>query len=73
MKKDIQPKYVKVTFACASCGAEFEGKTSKLNVKEGDIVKIEVCDKCHPFFTGQQKLVDTEGRVDKFKKKYKLN
>ena len=71
MKKDIQPKYVEVTFACA-CGAEFKGKTSKPGTKEGDVIKLEVCDKCHPFFTGQQKLVDTEGRVDKFNKKHKL-
>ena len=69
MKKEIQPNYVEVTFVCA-CGAEFKGKTSKQGVKEGDTVKLEVCDKCHPFFTGQQKLVDTEGRVDKFNKKF---
>ncbi len=71
MKKDIQPNYVEVTFVCA-CGEEFKGKTSKPGAKAGDIVKLEVCDKCHPFFTGQQKLVDTEGRVDKFKKKFNL-
>ena len=69
MNKDIQPNYVDVKFVCA-CGAEFDGKTSKLGVKAGDVVKLEVCDKCHPFFTGQQKLVDTEGRVDKFNKKH---
>lgn len=69
MKNDIQPSYVEVTFVCA-CGAEFKGKTSKPGVKENDSVKLEVCDKCHPFFTGQQKLVDTEGRVDKFNKKH---
>ncbi len=71
MKKDIQPNYVEVTFLCA-CGNEFKGKTSKQGVKAGDTVKLEVCDKCHPFFTGQQKLVDTEGRVDRFNKKHKL-
>ena len=69
MKKEIQPNYVEVKFVCA-CGAEFDGKTSKPGVKVGDVVKLEVCDKCHPFFTGQQKLVDTEGRVDKFNKKH---
>ena len=69
MKKDIQPNYVEVKFVCA-CGAEFEGKTSKPGVKPGDVVKLEVCDKCHPFFTGTQKLVDTEGRVERFKKRY---
>ena len=69
MKQEIQPNYVEVTFVCA-CGSEFQGKTSKQGVKAGDQVKLEVCDKCHPFFTGQQKLVDTEGRVDKFNKKH---
>ena len=69
MKTESQPSYVEVTFVCA-CGSEFKGKTSKVGVKAGDIVKLEVCDKCHPFFTGQQKLVDTEGRVDKFNKKH---
>lgn len=71
MQKDIQPNYVDVTFVCA-CGAEFAGKTAKLGTKPGDTVKLEVCDKCHPFFTGQQKLVDTKGRVESFKHKYKL-
>ena len=60
-----------VTFVCA-CGAEFAGKTAKPGTKPGDTVKLEVCDKCHPFFTGQQKLVDTKGRVESFKHKYKL-
>lgn len=69
MQENIQPKYVAVKFVCA-CGASFDGKTSKVGVKDGDVVKTEVCDKCHPFFTGQQKLVDTEGRVDKFNKKH---
>ena len=72
MKKDIQPKSVEVTFVCA-CGAEFKNKIAKPGVKEGDVMKLEVCDKCHPFYSGQQKIVDTEGRVDKFNKKYKIN
>ena len=72
MKKDIQPNYVEVTFVCA-CGAEFKNKTSKAGVKAGDVIKLEVCDNCHPFFTGKQKIVDTEGRGDKFNKKFKLN
>ena len=71
MQKDIQPNYVDVTFVCA-CGAEFAGKTAKPGTKPGDTVKLEVCDKCHPFFTGQQKLVDTNGREESFKHKYKL-
>ena len=72
MKKDIQPKSVEVTFVCA-CGAEFKNKIAKPGVKEGDVIKLEVCDKCHPFYSGQQKIVDTEGRVDKFNKKYKID
>ena len=72
MKKDIQPKSVEVTFVCA-CGAEFKNKIAKPGVKWGDVIKLEVCDKCHPFYSGQQKIVDTEGRVDKFNKKYKIN
>ncbi|MCP4023251.1 MAG: 50S ribosomal protein L31 [Desulfobacteraceae bacterium] len=63
MKKDIHPKYGKTTASCA-CGASFEvGST-----KEG--IKVEICSKCHPFFTGKQKLVDSAGRIDRFKKKY---
>lgn len=72
MQQEIQPKYVKVTFQCA-CGESFIGGTAKAGVKEGDVIKLEVCNKCHPFFTGEQKLVDTEGRVDKFNKKFKIN
>lgn len=52
---------------CA-CGETF--KTG--STKKGDTIKVEVCSKCHPFFTGKQKLVDTGGRVDKFKKRYGL-
>ena len=71
MKKDIQPNSVEVPFVCA-CGAEFKNKIAKPGVKEGDVIKLEVCDKCHPFYSGQQKIVDTEGRVDKFNKKYNI-
>ena len=69
MKNDIHPKSVEVTFVCA-CGAEFKNRISKPGVKEGDVIKLEVCDNCHPFFTGKQKIVDTEGRVDKFNKRF---
>ncbi|MDO5015609.1 MAG: 50S ribosomal protein L31 [Eubacteriales bacterium] len=62
MKKDIHPKYGKCVVTCA-CGNTFEtGSTvDKLNV--------DVCSECHPFYTGRQKLVDTGGRVDKFRKR----
>ena len=65
MKENIHPAYKTVTVQCA-CGASFvTGST-----KNTDVIKVDICSKCHPFFTGKQKLVDTGGRVDKFKKKY---
>ncbi len=63
MKKDIHPKYYRAKVKCA-CGNEFEVGSTK---KE---IKVEICSKCHPFFTGKQKLVDTAGRVEKFYRKY---
>ena len=65
MKPDIHPDYHEVTVTCA-CGATFKTGTTK----KGDTLKVDMCSKCHPFFTGRQKLVDTGGRVDKFKKRY---
>ena len=63
MKKDIHPKYKKAAVRCA-CGTEFEtGSTI-------DSIKVEICSKCHPFFTGKQKLMDTAGRVERFRRKY---
>ncbi len=63
MKSGIHPKYHKTTVHCA-CGNEFEtGSTvEKIN--------IEICSQCHPFFTGKQKLVDSAGRIERFKQKY---
>lgn len=65
MKKDIHPTYGEATVRCA-CGETF--KTG--SVKED--LTVEICSKCHPFFTGRQKLVDSGGRVDRFKKRYGL-
>ncbi len=65
MKNEIHPNYHEVTVVCA-CGETFKTGTTK-NV---DVLKVDICSKCHPFFTGRQKLVDTGGRVDKFKKRY---
>ena len=65
MKSDIHPKYEKVTVKCA-CGNTFETKSTRLNLQ------VEICSVCHPFFTGKEKLVDTAGRVEKFRKKYNL-
>ncbi len=63
MKPDIHPKYHRATVSCA-CGETFEtGSTS-------ESLKVEICSKCHPFFTGKQKFVDTGGRVERFKRKY---
>ena len=67
MKAEIHPQYKIVTVQCA-CGETFQTGTTK-NV---DVIKVDICSKCHPFFTGKQKLVDTGGRVDKFKKRYSL-
>jgi len=66
MKADIHPEYTQTKVTC-SCGNEFETR-STLN---GDL-SVEVCSSCHPFFTGKQKILDTAGRVDKFRKKYNM-
>jgi len=63
MKKGIHPEYNKTTVTCA-CGNVFETGSTKKDIR------VEICSSCHPFFTGKQKLIDTGGRVDKFKKKY---
>ncbi|MBD3233696.1 MAG: 50S ribosomal protein L31 [candidate division Zixibacteria bacterium] len=63
MKPKIHPKYEEVTVTCA-CGNEFKTRST---AKE---IKLDICSECHPFFTGKQKLVDTAGRVERFKRKY---
>ena len=65
MKSGIHPEYNDVVIKCA-CGNEFKTKST---VKD---LHVEVCSQCHPFYTKKQKLVDSTGRVEKFKKKYKL-
>lgn len=62
MKEGIHPKSQKITIRCA-CGEEFETTSTR---KE---YRVDICSKCHPFYTGRQKLVDTGGRVDKFRKR----
>ena len=64
MKAGIHPKYEAITVHC-SCGNTFETKST--TCKD---LQVEVCSACHPFYTGKQRLVDTAGRVDKFRKKY---
>lgn len=63
MKENIHPKYHKAAVRCA-CGNEMETGSTK---KE---IRVEICSQCHPFFTGKQKLIDTTGRVERFRKKY---
>lgn len=63
MKENIHPKYQQTTITCA-CGNVIETGSTKSDIR------VEICSKCHPFFTGKQKLVDTGGRVDRFKKRY---
>ncbi|OPX19426.1 MAG: 50S ribosomal protein L31 [Desulfobacca sp. 4484_104] len=63
MKKDIHPKYYQTTVRCA-CGHEFPTGSTRENIR------VEICSKCHPFFTGKQKLVDSTGQVERFLRRY---
>lgn len=65
MKAGIHPKYDELTITCA-CGANYKTRSTR---KE---IKVEICSNCHPFFTGKQKLLDTAGRVERFRRKYGL-
>ena len=65
MKQGIHPEYVEATVKCA-CGETFKTRSTKPELR------VDICSKCHPFFTGKQKLVDSAGRVDRFKKKFNL-
>ena len=65
MKQGIHPDYHPVTVHCA-CGSTFETRSTF----KGNLIRVEICSQCHPFFTGKQKLVDTAGRVERFQKKY---
>lgn len=67
MKEGIHPNYHDVEVTCA-CGATFKTRSTH----KGDVIKVDICSNCHPFYTGKRKLVDSSGRVDKFKKKYNL-
>lgn len=68
MKEKIHPDYHEVEVICA-CGAKFTTGSTK----KGETIKVDICNQCHPFFTGKQKIVDTGGRVDKFRKRYGMN
>ncbi|MEM7465365.1 MAG: 50S ribosomal protein L31 [Pseudomonadota bacterium] len=65
MKPETHPQYTDVTITC-SCGNTFQSKSTLAD----ESLHIDVCSACHPFYTGQQKIVDTAGRVDKFRKRY---
>lgn len=66
MKEGIHPDYKTATVKCA-CGEVFETRSTRENIN------VEICSKCHPFYTGKQKLVDTGGRVEKFRKKFGMD
>jgi large subunit ribosomal protein L31 len=63
MKAEVHPTYTETTIVCA-CGATYATRSTVPNLR------VAICAKCHPFFTGRQKLVDTAGRVEKFQRKY---
>ena len=63
MKEGIHPEYVECTITC-TCGAVYHSRSTK------PAIHVDICARCHPFFTGQQKLMDTAGRVEKFRRKY---
>ncbi len=63
MRSKIHPAYHECTVVCA-CGNTFKTRSTKKNIE------VEICSSCHPFYTGKQKYIDTEGRIEKFKKKY---
>lgn len=66
MKANIHPKYVQATVTCA-CGNSFTVGSTK------PVLKVDVCSKCHPFYTGTQRLLDTTGRVERFRKRFNLS
>jgi len=66
VKKGIHPKYVECKVTCG-CGESFVTRATT------DTIRVEICSKCHPFYTGKQKLVDTAGRVEKFRRRYAKN
>ena len=66
MKKDIHPKTYEVEVTCVSCGAKFKTHSTS---KE---IHVDTCSNCHPFYTGKQRFVQSDGRVDRFNKKYGL-
>ena len=66
MKEGIHPEYAPLTVTCA-CGNSIDTASTRKSIR------VEVCSKCHPFYTGKQKLVDSGGRVDRFKKRFSID
>jgi large subunit ribosomal protein L31 len=65
MKKDIHPEYKEATVVCA-CGNTFETRSTR------STLKIDLCSKCHPFYSGERRIVDTGGQVERFKRRFKI-
>lgn len=63
MKKDIHPNYVEAVITCSSCNSEVHTHATV------PVIRVDLCSNCHPYYTGKQRIVDTAGRVDKFKKR----
>jgi large subunit ribosomal protein L31 len=66
MKSGIHPNYVEATVTCA-CGNTFQVGSTK------PVLKVDVCSKCHPFYTGQQRILDTAGRVERFRRRFNIS
>lgn len=67
MKPEIHPDYKAIKVSCA-CGATFMTRSTK----KSEMLQVDICSDCHPFYTGKQRLVDTAGRIDRFRKKFNL-
>lgn len=79
MKEKTHPKYEKIVVVCTSCGNQFLSGSTKVSKekmefegKEYPVLKVEICSNCHGFFTGKNQVIDSAGRIEKFKKKYKI-
>ncbi len=65
MKAGLHPEYSATTVTCSSCGSSWETRSTKT-----DAIRVDVCSQCHPFFTGEQRIIDTAGRVERFRRRY---
>lgn len=77
MKAKIHPNYEDVIIRCVSCGTQFVTRSTRLDLQKGEFegrtlpsITLDICSKCHPFYTGRQTIVDTAGRVEKFLRRY---